>query len=67
MFDNDLDASILFTLCFLGSLVALVFFLAWLEQPASERWHPAWWRELVARREPVTVRSRARVTVRARR
>jgi hypothetical protein len=40
VFDNDLDAALVFTVLFLGSIVALLFLLAWLEQPASERWRP---------------------------
>ena len=43
MFDNDLGASLVFALLFLSSLVGLLFLLAWLEQPASERWRPRWW------------------------
>jgi len=40
MFDNDLSAAIVFTVVFLASICALMFLLAWLEQPASERWKP---------------------------
>lgn len=43
LFDNDLGASLLFTVLFLSSIAGLLFLLAWLEQPASKRWHPAWW------------------------
>jgi hypothetical protein len=42
MFDNHLYASMVFTIAFLGSICALLFLLAWLEQPASDRWKPGW-------------------------
>lgn len=45
MFDNDLGASLVFALLFLSSLVGLLFLLAWLEQPAPERWRPRWWQD----------------------
>jgi hypothetical protein len=44
LFDNNLNASMLFVVLFLGAVFGLLFLLAWLEQPASERWRPAWWR-----------------------
>jgi hypothetical protein len=40
LFDNNLDAALVFTVLFLGLIVSLLFLLAWLEQPASERWRP---------------------------
>jgi hypothetical protein len=43
LYDNDLDASLVFTVLFLSSIVSLLFLLAWLEQPVSERWRPDWW------------------------
>jgi hypothetical protein len=53
LYGDDLGASILFTLVFLASLVGLVFLLAWLEQPAAERWWPRWWAERHQTRRPV--------------
>jgi hypothetical protein len=47
MFDNHLYASMVFTVAFLGSICALLFLLAWLEQPASDRWKPGWNRRAV--------------------
>jgi hypothetical protein len=44
LFDNDLTASLLFTVVFLLSILGLMLLLAWLEQPPSERWRPAVWR-----------------------
>lgn len=40
LFDNNLNASLAFTVVFLAAVVSLLFLLAWLEQPASERWRP---------------------------
>jgi hypothetical protein len=54
LFDNDLDAAMLCTFLFLGSISGLLFLLAWLEQPPSERWVPRWW----LRRRETAARSR---------
>jgi len=40
---TDLVEALAWAVCFLGTVMGLVFFLAWLEQPSSERWVPGWW------------------------
>ena len=39
----DLVEEFAWAVCFLGTVTGLLFFLAWLEQPSSERWVPGWW------------------------
>ncbi len=39
----DLVEALAWAVCFLGTVMGLLFFLAWLEQPSSERWVPVWW------------------------
>jgi hypothetical protein len=41
--DDNLTTTLAFVVPFLGGVFGLLFLLAWLEQPASERWWPAWW------------------------
>jgi hypothetical protein len=43
MLDNHIYASLVFTIVFLASVCTLLFILAWLEQPASERRKPDRW------------------------
>jgi hypothetical protein len=43
VYSNDIGQSMLFTAIFLATIVGLLFLLAWLEQPAAERWRPRWW------------------------
>ena len=39
----DLVEALAWAACFLGTVMGLLFFLAWLEQPSAERWVPGWW------------------------
>lgn len=48
MFSNDLDQSLVFTLLFLVCMVALLFTLAWLEQPEGGRRVLAWVRSVMS-------------------
>jgi hypothetical protein len=45
MLNNDLDSALALGVLFPTGVFGLLLLLAWLEQPASERWWPAWWRK----------------------
>jgi hypothetical protein len=40
---DNIAAAVLLDVVFVASLFGLILFLAWLEQPAAERWRPSWW------------------------
>ena len=40
---TELVAALAWAVCFLGTVMGALFFLAWLEQPPAERWVPGWW------------------------
>ncbi len=40
---TDLVEALAWAVCFLGTVMGLLLFLAWLEQPSAERWVPSWW------------------------